>query len=43
MMLLLDIGNSRLKWAIWDGHALADSTALEHGGDPAAAIAACRK
>jgi type III pantothenate kinase len=39
MMLLLDIGNSRLKWATWDGHALADSIALEHGGDPAAVIA----
>lgn len=39
MMLLLDIGNSRLKWATWDGRALGASSALEHGGDPAAALA----
>ncbi|MGH8506849.1 MAG: type III pantothenate kinase [Stenotrophobium sp.] len=40
MILLLDIGNSRLKWALHDGVALAAATAQIHGGDAAAAIAA---
>jgi type III pantothenate kinase len=40
MILLLDIGNSRLKWALHDGVALAAATARSHGGDAAAAIGA---
>ncbi|SFM25227.1 type III pantothenate kinase [Ectothiorhodospira mobilis] len=32
MRLLLDAGNSRLKWALWDGRALHGQGALEHPG-----------
>ncbi|WP_200181546.1 type III pantothenate kinase [Ectothiorhodospira mobilis] len=32
MRLLLDVGNSRLKWAFWDGRTLQDRGALEHPG-----------
>lgn len=39
MKLLLDIGNSRLKWALADEAGLRDVGALEHGGDPTVAIA----
>ena len=40
MKLLIDIGNSRLKWALHDGCVLTPAAALEHAGDTAAAIAA---
>lgn len=40
MILLLDIGNSRLKWTWSDGSTLPAPQAAEHGGDPAARIAA---
>ncbi|MFP4080205.1 MAG: type III pantothenate kinase [Ectothiorhodospira sp.] len=32
MRLLMDVGNSRLKWALWDGHSLHGQGALEHPG-----------
>ena len=38
-MLLLDIGNSRLKWALADGRRLDPVTARDHGGRPADLIA----
>lgn len=38
MMLLLDIGNSRIKWAVSDGGALSGLGAVEHRGDPAGAF-----
>jgi type III pantothenate kinase len=37
--LLLDIGNSRLKWALAQDGAMVSRGAVEHGGDPAAALA----
>jgi type III pantothenate kinase len=40
MKLLLDVGNSRLKWAQAEGHHIVAGAAQEHGGDPAAAVAA---
>lgn len=36
--LLLDIGNSRLKWALLRRGAIRESGAIEHGGDPAAVL-----
>jgi type III pantothenate kinase len=39
MMLLLDVGNSRLKWAPADAAGLREGGAIEHGGNPAAAAA----
>lgn len=37
--LLIDVGNSRLKWALADDHAmLGPAQALAHGGDPAAVV-----
>jgi len=39
MNLLLDVGNSRLKWALADAAGLRDGGAVEHGGNPAAAAA----
>lgn len=39
-LLLLDVGNSRLKWAAADGAGLGEGGAVEHGGNPAAAVAA---
>ncbi|MGQ0528405.1 MAG: type III pantothenate kinase [Panacagrimonas sp.] len=39
-MLLLDIGNTRLKWAQIDAGQLHPGGAVMHGGDPAAALAA---
>lgn len=39
MILLIDIGNSRLKWAAWDGNGLGAPHAVEHGGRPAALLA----
>jgi type III pantothenate kinase len=38
MMLLLDIGNSRVKWAIADGDALRGGGSFPHDGSPADAI-----
>lgn len=38
MMLLIDIGNSRLKWALSDGHSISAVTAVDHAGDPPASI-----
>lgn len=38
MMLLIDIGNSRLKWALSDGESISAVTAIDHVGDPAAVI-----
>ena len=37
--LLLDVGNSRLKWLLLSKGAAAGSGAVEHAGDPAAALA----
>lgn len=37
--LLIDVGNSRLKWALAQGGALAPAQALVHHGDPAAVVA----
>jgi type III pantothenate kinase len=43
-LLLLDVGNSRLKWSAADaagpGTGLGEGGAIEHGGNPAAAVAA---
>ena len=39
-LLLLDVGNSRLKWALADAAGLRNGGAVEHGGNPAAAAAA---
>lgn len=41
MKLLVDVGNTRLKWALWDG-ALQTGEPLPHGGDPWAVFAAQR-
>lgn len=38
--LLLDIGNTRLKWALADGERRGPAQAIAHGGDPAAIAAA---
>jgi pantothenate kinase, type III len=38
-ILLLDVGNSRLKWALHRDGALLPGAALLHDGDPAAALA----
>ena len=38
MILLIDIGNSRLKWALWDGRALSPAVAIAHEGDPVAVL-----
>jgi len=38
-VLLLDVGNTRLKWALAQGRNLGAVVAVEHGGDPAAAVA----
>lgn len=40
MKLLLDIGNSRLKWSEADRRGLGQVQAIAHEGDPARAIAA---
>lgn len=40
MMLLIDIGNTRLKWAIHDAHALGTMQAASHAGWNSAAIQA---
>lgn len=41
-LLLLDIGNTRIKTARWDGRNLRAGKAIAHEGDPAAALAAAR-
>jgi type III pantothenate kinase len=33
MKLLIDVGNTRLKWALWDGAAVAPAQALDHAAD----------
>jgi type III pantothenate kinase len=38
MILLLDVGNSRVKWAVFDGKALHAPEAREHGGRPGALL-----
>lgn len=38
MMLLIDIGNSRVKWALADGPDLAGVRAAPHDGQPAKAL-----
>lgn len=38
-LLLIDVGNSRLKWAHADGAGLGPVQALAHAGDPARVIA----
>jgi type III pantothenate kinase len=42
MMLLIDIGNSRVKWALADGRRLGRLHAAPHDGDPARALRALR-
>ena len=37
-LLLLDVGNSRLKWAAADASGVGEGGAIEHGGNPAAAV-----
>jgi type III pantothenate kinase len=37
-LLLLDVGNSRLKWAAADAAGVGEGGAIEHGGNPAAAV-----
>jgi len=39
-ILLLDVGNSRLKWALAEQDVPGAAAALEHGGDPSSAVAA---
>ena len=39
-ILLIDIGNTRLKWALWNGRRLQAGAAIEHGGQPARALGA---
>lgn len=41
-MLLVDIGNSRVKWALADGPRLVDLRAAPHDGQPAAALRSLR-
>lgn len=41
-ILLLDIGNTRIKTARWDGRQLRAGRTMPHDGDPAAALAAAR-
>ncbi|HVT37177.1 MAG TPA: type III pantothenate kinase, partial [Nevskiaceae bacterium] len=38
-IILIDIGNSRLKWARAQGTRLARGGVVEHAGDPAGALA----
>ena len=37
-MLLLDVGNTRLKWAHADAQGIREENAVAHEGDPAAAL-----
>ena len=39
-LLLLDVGNSRLKWTAADEAGLGEGGAIEHGGNPAVAVSA---
>ncbi|MFP5306432.1 MAG: type III pantothenate kinase [Gammaproteobacteria bacterium] len=41
-VLLLDIGNSRLKWGLAHGRRLGECGAIVHDGDPAAALRAAQ-
>jgi len=41
--LLLDVGNTRLKWTLSDGDRLGEVAAVMHRGDPAAALRALPK
>ena len=41
MILLLDIGNTRLKWACAEAGVLRQMGAVAHAGEPAKALAAC--
>ena len=40
MILLVDLGNSRLKWALWDGAVLHAGAALDHAAPLAPQLAA---
>jgi type III pantothenate kinase len=40
MTLLVDIGNTRVKWALAEGTALGEDAAAEHGGNLAACLEA---
>jgi type III pantothenate kinase len=40
MMLLFDLGNSRLKWATWDGATLVSGAAVDHSRPLDAALSA---
>lgn len=40
MILLLDIGNSRAKWALFDGRVLRAGASCDHRGQPGASLAA---
>ncbi len=40
MKLLIDVGNTRLKWALGRGATVSEPGALIHGGEPASSIAA---
>ena len=39
MKLLVDVGNTRLKWALWDGHVLRPGGADAHAGNQALDLA----
>ena len=32
MQLLVDVGNSRIKWAYWDGSQLSEPRVAQHRG-----------
>jgi type III pantothenate kinase len=38
-MLLLDVGNTRVKWAVMQSGVLAPAQALPHGGEPPSVVA----
>lgn len=40
MILLVDIGNTRIKWAVANGPALAPAKAVDHGNRPAECLSA---
>jgi type III pantothenate kinase len=42
MMLLIDIGNSRVKWALADGRRIAELHAVPHHGHPARVLRTLR-
>ena len=43
MKLLIDLGNTRLKWALWDGAVLRPGAAVAHAGDQSVDFAALWK